>query len=64
MVEVQKKVHQIIELGAVKYKNGQIVDKFESLVYAKEIPIYVQEVTKIILKCLKCSKIRKSIKRV
>lgn len=41
------KGHQIIELGAVKYKNGQIVDKFESLVYAKEIPEYIQEVTNI-----------------
>ncbi len=42
-----KKGCQIIELGAVKYENGKIVDKFESLVYAKEIPAYVQEVTKI-----------------
>ena len=42
-----KKGSQIIELGAVKYENGKIVDKFESLVYAKEIPPYVQEVTKI-----------------
>ena len=47
-----KKGYQIIELGAVKYKNGQIVGKFESLVYAKEIPQYVQEVTKINLKML------------
>uniref|UniRef100_UPI004047A138 3'-5' exonuclease n=1 Tax=Aliarcobacter sp. TaxID=2321116 RepID=UPI004047A138 len=42
-----KKGFQIIELGAVKYKNGEIIDKFESLVHAKEIPPYVQEVTKI-----------------
>ena len=47
-----KKGFQIIELGAVKYKNGQIIDKFESLVYAKEIPPYVQEVTKITPKML------------
>ncbi len=47
-----KKGYQIIELGAVKYKNGKILDKFESLVYAKEIPTYVQEVTKINLKML------------
>ncbi len=47
-----KKGYQIIELGAVKYKNGKILDKFESLVYAKEIPVYVQEVTKINLKML------------
>ena len=43
-----KKGHQIIELGAVKYKNGQIIDKFESLVFAKEIPEFVQEVTNIV----------------
>ena len=47
-----KKGYQIIELGAVKYKNGEIIGKFESLVYAKEIPQYVQEVTKINLKML------------
>ena len=47
-----KKGYQIIELGAVKYKNGEIIGKFESLVYAKEIPAYVQEVTKINLKML------------
>ena len=31
-----KKGFQIIELGAVKYKNGEIIDKFESLVFAKD----------------------------
>jgi DNA polymerase-3 subunit epsilon len=41
------KGHQVIELGAVKYKNGQIIDKFDSLVYAKEIPSFIQEVTNI-----------------
>lgn len=41
------KGYQVIELGAVKYRNGQIIDKFESLVYAKEIPQYIQEVTNI-----------------
>ena len=38
---------QIIELGAVKYQNGKIIDKYESLVYAKDIPIYIQEITNI-----------------
>jgi len=42
-----KKGYQIIELGAVKYKNGKIIDKFESLVYAKEVNEYIQEVTNI-----------------
>lgn len=47
-----KNGHQIIELGAVKYKNGQILDKFDSLVFAKKIPIYIQEVTNISLDML------------
>ena len=42
-----KKGSQIIEIGAVKYKNGEIINKFESLVYAKEIPSYIQTVTNI-----------------
>ncbi|MFW2606874.1 3'-5' exonuclease [Aliarcobacter butzleri] len=42
-----KKGFQIIELGAVKYKNGEVLDSFNSLVFAKEIPPYIQEVTKI-----------------
>lgn len=42
-----KKGAQVIEIGAIKYQNGQIIDKFESLVYAKEIPEYIQEVTNI-----------------
>lgn len=41
------KGHQIIEIGAVKYKNGEIIDTYESLVYAKQIPEYIQEVTNI-----------------
>ena len=41
------KGHQIIEIGAVKYKNEEIIDSFESLVYAKEIPEYIQGVTNI-----------------
>lgn len=47
-----KKGDQIIELGAVKYRDGQIIDKFDSLVYAKEIPVFVQEVTNISLDML------------
>jgi len=42
-----KKGNQIIEIGAIKYKNGEILDKFQSLVYAKEIPPFIQEVTNI-----------------
>ena len=51
-----KKGYQIIELELLNIKNGEIIDKFQSLVYAKDIPIYVQEVTKINFKNVgKCS---------
>ncbi len=38
---------QIIELGAVKIKNGQIIDEYESLVNCAEIPKHIQNLTKI-----------------
>ena len=43
---------QIIEIGALKYKNGKIIDKYESLVYAEHIPTYIQKVTNITPKML------------
>ena len=46
------KGHQIIELGAVKFKGGEIIASYESLVYAKTIPENIQEVTKITPKML------------
>lgn len=42
-----KKGAQVIEIGAIKYKNGEIIDKYESLVHATKIPEYIQEVTQI-----------------
>ncbi len=44
---------QIIEIGAVKYKNGQIIDKYESLVNANKISQHVQELTGITLDMIK-----------
>ena len=38
---------QIIEIGALKFKNGQIIEKYESLVNTFEIPQKVQELTGI-----------------
>ncbi len=38
---------QIIEIGAIKYKNGQIIEKYESLVNARDIPQKVQDITGI-----------------
>ena len=38
---------QIIEIGAIKYKNGKIVDRFESFVYSNFVPDYIQRITNI-----------------
>lgn len=39
--------HQIIELGAIKIKNGKVIDRYESLVKCKEINGHIQEITGI-----------------
>ena len=44
---------QIIELAAIKIKNNQIIESYESLVTASSIPSKVQEITGIDLEMLK-----------
>jgi DNA polymerase-3 subunit epsilon len=39
--------HQIIEIGAVKFHNGKIIDTFESLVYCESISEQISEITGI-----------------
>lgn len=39
--------HQIIEIGAVKVKNGEIIGSYESLVYCREINPHITEITGI-----------------
>lgn len=39
--------HQIIEIAAVKVKNGKIIDRYESLVNCKEINPHITEITGI-----------------
>jgi len=39
--------HQVIEIAALKVKNGVIIDTFESLVYTKEINAHIAEITGI-----------------
>jgi len=39
--------HQIIELAAVKVKNGKIIDRFESLVKTEEINPHITQITGI-----------------
>ena len=41
------KKHQIIEIGAVKIKDGKIVDTYESLVYCEDISRHIVELTGI-----------------
>ena len=43
---------QIIEIGAVKYKNGNILETYQSFVTANYIPQKVQEITGITLNML------------
>ncbi len=39
--------NQIIEIGAVKYKHGEVLDRFESYVYADYIPPAIEKLTNI-----------------
>jgi len=54
-------VGQVIEIGAVKIKNLQITDTFEFLIYADEVPKYVERVTGINQKMLKNEASQKEI---
>ncbi len=53
--------HQIIEIGAIKYKNGEIIDRFESYVYADFIPESIVRLTKIEVKDLEGAPSLKSV---
>jgi len=55
------KVGQAIEIGAVKLKNGKIIDEFSSLIFADDVPKYVTKVTGISQKMLKNEKSQKEI---
>ncbi|PAF49462.1 DNA polymerase III subunit epsilon [Helicobacter sp. 12S02232-10] len=45
-------ISSIIEIGALKYQGGQTIGKFESFVYAKEIPEKITELTGISAKTI------------
>lgn len=38
---------QVIEIGAVMVQNGEIIERFESFVYADEVPEYITKITNI-----------------
>ncbi len=52
---------QVIEIGAVKIKNGEITDEFSSLIFSNDVPKYVTRVTGINNKMLKNEKSQKEI---
>ncbi len=54
-------IGQVIEIGAVKIKNSQITDTFEFLIYARDVPKYVEKVTGINQRMLKNEKSQKEI---
>ena len=54
-------IGQVIEIGAVKIKNLQIVDTFDFLIYADEVPIFVERVTGINQNMLKNEASQKEI---
>jgi DNA polymerase-3 subunit epsilon len=43
--KIQK--HQIIEIGAIKFRNGEIIDRYESLVRCSTINKHITEITGI-----------------
>jgi len=45
--------NQIIEIGAVKIKNGEIIDRFESYIYADYVPNAITKLTQITKEDLK-----------
>jgi len=54
-------IGQVIEIGAVKINNLKITDTFEFLIYAKEVPKFVEKVTGINQNMLKNEASQKEI---
>lgn len=52
---------QVIEIGAVKYKNGEFLDSFDELIYAERLPQNIAEITKLTLEQLKTAKKEKVV---
>ena len=56
-------IGQAIEIGAVKLKNNKIIDTFDFLIYADDVPIFVERVTGINQEMLKNEASQKEILR-
>ena len=54
-------IGQVIEIGAVKIKNLKVIDTFDFLIYADEVPIFVERVTGINQNMLKNKASQKEI---
>jgi len=52
---------QVIEIGAIKYKNGEFLDSFDELIYAQRLPQNIAEITKLSLDELKTAKREKEV---
>lgn len=50
---------QVIEIGAVRYQNGEFLDSFETLIYAERLPQNIAEITQLTLDDLKEAKAEK-----
>ena len=46
-VDIETNGAEIIEIGALKYRDGEILDRFESFVYAESVPEKITQITGI-----------------
>ncbi len=52
---------QVIEIGAIKFRGGSIIDRFESFIYAQEVPEYISKLTGISLEDLQDAPSQKEV---
>ena len=52
---------QVIEIGAVKFQGQKILDRFESFIYADEVPEYISKLTGIVQEDLEAAPSQKEV---
>ena len=52
---------QVIEIGAIKFQGTKIVDRFESFIYADEVPEYISKLTGIVQEDLESAPSQKEV---
>ncbi|WP_201333321.1 3'-5' exonuclease [Nitratiruptor sp. YY09-18] len=52
---------QVIEIGAIKFRGDKVIDRFESFIYADEIPEYISKLTGIIQTDLENAPLQKEV---